>query len=73
MSFIFALNTIVDIITLPPLFMSLWIGRTWLGLRFFRFLIIFSLPDVLVYVRVLTNSSSIRLSQVPICVISLLF
>ena len=64
MSFLFALYTIVDIITLPPLFLSLWLGRTWIGLRIFRFLIIVSLPDVLVYIRVLNNSSSIRLTQV---------
>ena len=60
MTFILA----VDMLTLPPLFMSVWIERTWLGLRFFRFLIWFNFPDILVYLRVLSNSSSIRLAQV---------
>ena len=27
---------IVDLMTLPPLFLSVWLERTWLGLRFFR-------------------------------------
>ena len=28
---------IVDLMTLPPLFLSVWLERTWLGLRFFRY------------------------------------
>ena len=51
-------------LTLPPLFMSVWIERTWIGLRFFRFLIWFNFPDIMVYLRVITNSSTIRLAQV---------
>ena len=39
----------------------MYIGRSWLGLRFLRSLIILNLPDVLVYVRVINASSSIRL------------
>ena len=54
----------VDMLTLPPLFMSVWIERTWIGLRFFRFLIWFNFPDIMVYLRVITNSSTIRLAQV---------
>jgi len=61
--FMFEMETIVDMLTLPPLFMSVWIERTWLGLRFFRFLIWFNFPDIMVYLRVLSNSSSIRLAQ----------
>lgn len=63
MLFMGEMETIVDMLTLPPLFMSIWIERTWLGLRFFRFLIWFNFPDILVYLRVLSNSSSIRLAQ----------
>ena len=51
-------------LTLPPLFMSVWIERTWIGLRFFRFLIWFNFPDIMVYLRVISNSSTIRLAQV---------
>ena len=60
---IFTVDTLIDLITLPPLFLSIFYERTWIGLRFFRFLYIMNLPDVLVYIRVLTNSNSIRLSQ----------
>ena len=64
LKFMWEMETIVDMLTLPPLFMSIWLERTWLGLRFFRFLIWFNFPDILVYLRVLSNSSSIRLAQV---------
>jgi len=63
LKFMWEMETIVDMLTLPPLFMSIWLERTWLGLRFFRFLIWFNFPDILVYLRVLSNSSSIRLAQ----------
>ena len=62
--FLFEMETIIDILTIPPLFFSIWMERTWLGLRFFRFLIWINFPDILVYVRALSNSSSIRLAQV---------
>ena len=61
--FLFEMETIIDILTLPPLFFSVWMERTWLGLRFIRFLIWINFPDILVYVRALSNSSSIRLVQ----------
>ena len=63
-TFLSTAATIVDIVTLPPLFLSVWLGRTWLGLRCFRFFIVIQLPNVLVYVRLLQNSSSIRFAQV---------
>ena len=63
-TFLSTTATIVDILTLPPLFLSVWLGRTWLGLRCFRFFIMINLPNVLVYVRLLQNSSSIRFAQV---------
>ena len=31
------ISQIVDLMTLPPLFLSVWLERTWLGLRFFRY------------------------------------
>ena len=63
-TFLSSTATIVDLVTLPPLFLSVWLGRTWLGLRCFRFFILINLPNVLVYVRLLENSSSIRFAQV---------
>jgi len=63
LNFIFELETIVDFMTLPPLFLSIWLERSWIGLRFFRFLILVNLPDILVYVGVLTRTTTIRLTQ----------
>ena len=67
------LDTIVDMFTLPPLFLSVWLGRTWLGLRFFRFLMFFNLPNVLMYVHLLTNNTSIRLAQLLSMILGFLF
>ena len=63
-SFLFSLDTIIDLITLPPLLLSMFLGRTWIGLRFFRFLYIANLSNILVYVGVLSGSTNIRLTQV---------
>ena len=62
-SWLFSLATMVDILTLPSLFLSVWLKRTWIGLRYWRFCMLVELPDVLVYVRLLQKSSSIRLAQ----------
>ena len=62
-SWLFSLATMVDILTLPSLFLSVWLKRTWIGLRYWRFCMFVELPDVLVYVRLLQKSSSIRLAQ----------
>ena len=63
LSALFTLETVVDMITLPPLALSIWLGRTWLGLRFFRFLMFFNLPNVLVYLKLINGSAAIRLTQ----------
>ena len=73
LSAMFTLDTIVDMFTLPPLFLSVWLGRTWLGLRFFRFLMFFNLPNVLMYVHLLTNNTSIRLAQLLSMILGFLF
>ena len=62
--FLFTNDTIIDLITLPPLFLSVFLERTWIGVRFWRFWYMVNLPDVLVYIRVLNNSTQIRLTQV---------
>ena len=63
-TFLFSIPSIVDIITLPALFLSVWIQRTWVGFRYFRFFMFVQLPDILVYVRLLEKSSAIRVAQV---------
>ena len=82
-SFLVSLPTLVDICTLPPLLLSVWLRRTWVGLRMFRlhaltlvnyiigylnckfrFFMLMNLPDVLVYIRLIEKSSSIRAAQV---------
>ena len=65
-TFLFSIPTIVDIITLPSLFLSVWIQRTWVGFRYFRFFMFVQLPDILVYVRLLEKSSAIRVAQVKL-------
>ncbi len=45
------------------LFISVYLDRAWLGLRFLRACVILNLPDVLVYIRVINSSSAIRLAQ----------
>lgn len=73
MLFVMSLDTIIDIITLPPLFLSIFLEHTWIGLRFFRFLYMVNLSDVLVYIRVLDNSSSIRLTQLVSLMVGFVF
>ena len=73
LSEMFTLDTIVDMFTLPPLFLSIWLGRTWLGLRFFRFLMFYNLTNVLTFTHILSNSSSIRLSQLLSMIVAFIF
>jgi potassium large conductance calcium-activated channel subfamily M alpha protein 1 len=73
LSTLFTRDSIVDMFTLPPLFLSVWLGRTWLGLRFFRFFTFLNLPDVLTYARLLSNSTSIRLAQLMSVIIGAIF
>jgi hypothetical protein len=42
---------------------AVYLGRYWHGLRFLRALIILNTSDVLVYLRLINTSSSIRLTQ----------
>ncbi|XP_066946457.1 calcium-activated potassium channel slowpoke isoform X40 [Macrobrachium rosenbergii] len=53
----------VDYFTIPPSFVSIYLDRTWIGLRFLRALRLMSVPDILQYLNVLKTSSSIRLAQ----------
>ena len=52
----------------------MYLDRAWLGLRFLRAVILYNLPDVLVYIRVINSSQAIRVVQLMctfICIVSL--
>ena len=68
--FLLELYSFVDFFTIPPSFVSLYLDRTWIGLRFLRALRLMSFPDILQYLNVLKTSSSIRLAQLISVVIS---
>ena len=53
--------------------LSVYLDRAWLGLRFLRAVILYNLPDVLVYIRVINSSQAIRVVQLMctfICIVS---
>ncbi|RWS30797.1 calcium-activated potassium channel slowpoke-like isoform X10, partial [Leptotrombidium deliense] len=68
--FLLELYSVVDYFTIPPSFVSIYLDRTWIGLRFLRALRLMSIPDILQYLNVLKTSSSIRLAQLISIVIS---
>lgn len=45
--FLLELYTIVDVFSIPPMFVSIYLDRTWLGFRFLRALHLMSLPLIL--------------------------
>lgn len=61
--FMFEIGSFVDYFTIPPMFVSIYMDRTWIGLRFLRVLRLMSIPDILQYLNVLQLSTSIRLTQ----------
>ncbi|XP_055321904.1 calcium-activated potassium channel slowpoke isoform X2 [Sitodiplosis mosellana] len=61
--FMLEMYSFVDYFTIPPSFVSIYLQRTWIGLRFLRALRLMTVPDILQYLNVLKTSSSIRLAQ----------
>ena len=57
------LYSFVDYFTIPPSFVSIYLDRTWIGLRFLRALRLMTVPDILQYLNILKTSTSIRLAQ----------
>ncbi|CAK8696935.1 unnamed protein product [Clavelina lepadiformis] len=55
------INSIVDFFTVPPVFVSVYQGRTWLGLRFLRALRLLQFSEILQFVNILKTSNSIKL------------
>ena len=58
--FMFQLYSFVDFFTIPPSFVSLILGRVWIGLRCLRILRLNSFPDILQYLNILETARSIR-------------
>jgi potassium large conductance calcium-activated channel subfamily M alpha protein 1 len=58
--FMLELYSFVDYFTIPPSFVSIYLDRTWIGLRFLRALRLMSVPDILQYLNILKTSTSIR-------------
>lgn len=54
------INSIVDFFTIPPMFVSIYLNRTWLGLRFLRALRILQFSEILQYVGILKTSIGIK-------------
>ncbi|XP_050664052.1 calcium-activated potassium channel slowpoke isoform X4 [Leptidea sinapis] len=61
--FMVEMYSFVDYFTIPPSFVSIYLDRTWIGLRFLRALRLMTVPDILQYLNILKTSSSIRLAQ----------
>ncbi|XP_037083803.1 calcium-activated potassium channel slowpoke-like [Pollicipes pollicipes] len=61
--FMLEMYSFVDYFTIPPSFVSIYLNRTWIGLRFLRALRLMTVPDILQYLNILKTSSSIRLAQ----------
>ncbi|XP_029459118.1 calcium-activated potassium channel subunit alpha-1-like [Rhinatrema bivittatum] len=57
------LNSIVDFFTIPPLCVSLYLKRKWLGLRFLRALSLLELPNILQFLKVTRSYNSIKLTS----------
>ena len=63
--FMLELYSFVDYFTIPPSFVSIYLDRTWIGLRFLRALRLMTVPDILQYLNILKTSTSIR--QTAVC------
>jgi potassium large conductance calcium-activated channel subfamily M alpha protein 1 len=61
--FMLELYSFVDYFTIPPSFVSIYLDRTWIGLRFLRAVRLMTVPDILQYLNILKTSTSIRLAQ----------
>ena len=58
--FMFQLYTMIDFFTIPPSFVSLILGRVWIGLRCLRIMRLNSFPEILQYLNILETARSIR-------------
>ncbi|XP_047233018.1 calcium-activated potassium channel subunit alpha-1 isoform X13 [Girardinichthys multiradiatus] len=54
-------NSVVDFFTVPPVFVSVYLNRSWLGLRFLRALRLMQFSEILQFLNILKTSNSIKL------------
>uniref|UniRef100_A0A8C0XK08 Potassium channel subfamily U member 1 n=1 Tax=Castor canadensis TaxID=51338 RepID=A0A8C0XK08_CASCN len=67
------MNSIVDIFTIPPTFISYYLKSNWLGLRFLRALRLLELPKILQILQVIKTSNSVKFSKLLAIVLSTWF
>ncbi|CAF4629289.1 unnamed protein product [Rotaria sp. Silwood1] len=61
--FWFSLYSIVDMFTIPPSFVALYLNRNWIGFRFLRAIRIMNIPDILQYMGLIERPRAIRIVQ----------
>ncbi|KAF4026187.1 hypothetical protein G4228_018296 [Cervus hanglu yarkandensis] len=64
------MNSIVDIFTIPPTFISYYLKSNWLGLRFLRALRLLELPQILQILRAISTSDSVKFCKLLSIVLS---
>ncbi|XP_037597497.1 potassium channel subfamily U member 1 [Cebus imitator] len=67
------MNSMVDIFTIPPAFISYYLKSNWLGLRFLRALRLLELPQILQILRVTKTSNSVKFSKLLSVILSTCF
>ncbi|XP_006896713.1 PREDICTED: potassium channel subfamily U member 1 [Elephantulus edwardii] len=67
------MNSIVDIFTIPPTFISYYLKSNWLGLRFLRALRLLELPKILQILQAIKTSNSVKFSKLLSIILSLCF
>ncbi|KAL4664141.1 hypothetical protein H8957_013368 [Semnopithecus entellus] len=67
------MNSVVDIFTIPPTFISYYLKSNWLGLRFLRALRLLELPRILQILRAIKTSNSVKFSKLLSIVLSTWF
>ncbi|XP_067946179.1 calcium-activated potassium channel slowpoke-like isoform X2 [Watersipora subatra] len=61
--FLIEIYSWVDYFTITPSFVSIFLNRSWIGLRFLRALRLLNIPDILQYLNILKTNSHIRLAH----------
>ncbi|KAM9194458.1 LOW QUALITY PROTEIN: potassium channel subfamily U member 1 [Dugong dugon] len=67
------MNSIVDIFTIPPTFISYYLKSNWLGLRFLRALRLLELPQILQILQAIKTSNSVKFSKLLSIILSMWF
>ncbi|XP_075413342.1 potassium channel subfamily U member 1 [Tenrec ecaudatus] len=73
MKFWLEMNSIVDIFTIPPTFISYYLKSNWLGLRFLRALRLLELPQILQSLQAIKTSASVKFSKLLSIILSTCF